>query len=121
MMRKEVEEVVEGVEEVVEEVEEVVEVVEEVVEEEEEVIEIPNLQSRSIQQILDSSSGVENITHHEGSGHTYMANKILKLQNMYNPNSSDSGHIVKSDIFKGCYLFVNGDTTPSRYEIQRLV
>jgi hypothetical protein len=83
------------------------------------VVKVPSLKSRSVQDIL-SSSDMASITHHEGSGNTYMANKILKLQTMHNP-TGDAGHTAASSIFRGCFLFVNGDTTPPRYEIQRLV
>jgi hypothetical protein len=79
----------------------------------------PQLQTRSMQQILDSSS-LDTIAHHDGSGNTYMANKVLKLQSMHDP-AGDSGMQTHSDIFAGCCVFVNGDTNPTRYEIQRLV
>ena len=86
------------------------------VEAEDEVLPIPDLRTRSVQDLLNSSDmSMDTISHHDGSGRMYMATKILKLQNLGN------GHQVSSSIFKGCYLFVNGDTTPSRYEIQRLV
>jgi len=79
----------------------------------------PNLKTRSMQEILHSSS-MDTIAHHDGSDNTYMANKVLKLQTMHDP-AQTSGLQVDSDIFKGCCVFVNGDTTPTRYEIQRLV
>ena len=90
-------------------------------EEEDEVIgEVSSEKTQSVQDILNSSS-VETITHHNGSDNMYMANKILKLQCMYDPHNHKSGHVVVSDIFRDCFLFVNGDTKPSRAEIQRLV
>jgi hypothetical protein len=85
------------------------------------VVDIPNLKTRSVQEILNNSD-MASIDHHGGSGNTYMATKILKLQTLHNPaGSSNSGLVASSSIFQGCFLFVNGDTTPTRYEIQRLV
>ena len=82
-------------------------------------VEVPNLKTRSMQEILNNTN-MEEITHHGGSGNTYMANKVLKLQTMHDPTVT-TGLQVSSDIFKGCCVFVNGDTIPTRYEIQRLV
>jgi hypothetical protein len=46
--------------------------------------------------------------HHDGSFHTYFAHKITKLQNA---NQIDEDEIL-SDIFKNCYVFINGSTEP---------
>ena len=54
-------------------------------------------------------------SHHGGDGRTYMSNKIIKLQNPVH------GYKVISNIFKNCYIFVNGYTDPPRNEVERLV
>jgi hypothetical protein len=76
-----------------------------------------SLKTRSVQEIINSTTSVATITHHGGSGNAYMANKILKLQAMDSTEHDDR----VSNIFRGCCIFVNGNTSPSRNEIQRLV
>lgn len=55
---------------------------------------------------------------HDGNFHVYMANKIQKLNEALNQRPEEERI---SDIFRNCSFFVNGDTTPSIGEIQRLV
>ena len=55
---------------------------------------------------------------HDGNFHVYMANKIQKLNESLNQRPVEER---LSDIFHRCSFFVNGDTTPSIGEIQRLV
>lgn len=55
--------------------------------------------------------------HHGGSMHVYMAHKISKLGEQGKLEGTD----VLSNIFKGCFVFVNGHTTPPVNEIKRAV
>jgi DNA repair protein REV1 len=55
--------------------------------------------------------------YHRGSMHIYMAHKISKLGDQGTLEGSD----ILSNIFKGCYIFVNGHTVPPVNEIKRAV
>lgn len=68
---------------------------------------------RSVEDIL-GGNGLPTGEHHNGHGNTYFAHKIAKLQKV-------SGFESISNIFMGCYVFVNGFTDPPRNEVRRLV
>ncbi len=56
------------------------------------------------------------VPHHNGHFQSYMTNKIAKLSEQNNLNGD-----LKSIIFRGCFVFVNGATNPPSSEIRRLV
>ncbi len=56
------------------------------------------------------------VPHHNGHFQSYMTNKIAKLSEQNNLNGD-----LKSTIFRGCFVFVNGATNPPSSEIRRLV
>lgn len=63
----------------------------------------------SVRQIMEGKGMALAVgEHHDGSFHTYFAHKITKLQNS---NQIDEDEVL-SDIFKGCYVFINGSTEP---------
>ena len=70
----------------------------------------------SVRQIMEGE-GVALGEEHDGSFHTYMAHKIAKLQNC---NLIDDENIM-GDIFRGCYVYINGSTEPPVEELRRLL
>lgn len=58
---------------------------------------------------------------HDGDFGVYFRNKISKLQGQNGQNVLESTVNLKSNIFSGCFIFVNGYTQPPRQEIGRLV
>ena len=70
----------------------------------------------SVRQIMEGK-GVALGEEHDGSFHTYMAHKISKLQNC---NLVDDENIV-SEIFRGCFVYINGATEPPIEELRRLL
>ena len=54
---------------------------------------------------------------HDGSFHTYMAHKISKLQAC----NLISDQNVVADIFRGCFVYINGTTEPPVEELRRLI
>ena len=71
----------------------------------------------SVREILEGKGSIKVGQHHDGDFHTYMAHKISKLQST---NSLPSKDIV-SNIFLGCYVFINGATKPPIEELRRLI
>jgi BRCT domain, a BRCA1 C-terminus domain/impB/mucB/samB family len=74
---------------------------------------VPHL---SIRQIMEGK-GVAVGEEHDGSFHTYMAHKISKLQTCNLINDQN----VVADIFRGCYVYINGTTEPPVEELRRLI
>jgi DNA repair protein REV1 len=71
----------------------------------------------SIRDIIDGKSGPAIGDYHGGNGNVYMAHKIVKLQEAHQVDPSS----IVSNIFQGCFIFVNGVTKPPLNEIRRLV
>ena len=70
----------------------------------------------SVRQIMEGK-GVAVGEEHDGSFHTYMAHKISKLQNC---NLVDDQNMM-SEIFRGCFVYINGSTEPPVEELRRLL
>ena len=70
----------------------------------------------SVRQIMEGK-GVAVGEEHDGSFHTYMAHKISKLQNC---NIVDHQNMM-SEIFRGCFVYINGSTEPPVEELRRLL
>ena len=73
-------------------------------------------QHLSVRQIMEGH-GVPVGEEHDGSFHTYMAHKISKLQEC---NLIDDQNML-SEIFRGCFVYINGATEPPIEELRRLI
>jgi BRCT domain, a BRCA1 C-terminus domain/impB/mucB/samB family len=74
---------------------------------------VPHL---SVRQIMEGK-GVAVGEEHDGNFHTYMAHKISKLQTCNLINDQN----VVADIFRGCFVYINGTTEPPVEELRRLI
>jgi DNA repair protein REV1 len=71
----------------------------------------------STNQLLASGqAGQDLAVYHNGDFNAYMANKINKLNIMYN-----TGQGIATSIFFGCACLITGHTTPSLDELRRLI
>jgi DNA repair protein REV1 len=71
----------------------------------------------TINDILVRGKGPALNTHHDGHYNVYMAHKIAKLGGQHQLETAD----ISSNIFRGCFVFVNGFTTPPMNEIKQIV